>query len=201
KDGSYRWLAWTAATFAAEQLIYIFGRDITARKQAEDEIGNLNTQLSRRVTELTEINRELEAFSYSISHDLRAPLRAMEGFASALLDEDCVSKLGQEATDYVHRIVTSSRYMDKLLADLLEYSRLSHTEVSAAPVPLEEVLQESLHPFCSEIEERKALIQVDRPLGAILAHRPTLRQILMNLLANAIKFVDAKKSPSIHIWA
>jgi signal transduction histidine kinase len=157
--------------------------------------------LNHRVTELTQINRELEAFSYSISHDLRAPLRSMEGFAQALLDDDCVSRLGQEAEDYVHRIVASSQYMDRLLADLLEYSRLSHAEVNAAPVPLEVALNEVLDHFSAEVSRRQADIQVDRPLHTILAHRPTLQQVLTNLLANAIKFVDPSRNPGIHIWS
>ena len=73
RDGSFHWLSWTAAPFALEQLVYIFARDITARKSAEQEIKNLNTELERRISDLTEINNELEAFNYSISHDLRAP--------------------------------------------------------------------------------------------------------------------------------
>jgi PAS domain S-box-containing protein len=87
KDGTFCWLGWTAAPFASERLIYIFARDITVRREAEREIQNLNTQLNQRVNELTQTNKELEAFSYSISHDLRAPLRAMQGFAQALQEE------------------------------------------------------------------------------------------------------------------
>lgn len=87
KDGSFRWLGWTAAPFVSDSLIYIFARDITSRKQAESEIQSLNSTLLSQVAELTRVNQELEMFSYSISHDLRSPLRAMEGYAQILLEE------------------------------------------------------------------------------------------------------------------
>src|SRR5207302_1491679 len=81
KDGSYRWLLWSAVPFPAENLIYIFARDITPRKEAEAEVAQLNHQLEERLKALTAINSELEAFNYSIAHDLRTPLRSMSGFA------------------------------------------------------------------------------------------------------------------------
>src|SRR5262249_16578307 len=102
-DGSFRWLSWTAAPFVSEQLIYIFARHITARKAAESEIRTLNTELELRVHQLTDANNELEAFNYSISHDLRAPLRSIRSF-SQFLREDTEAKLGEAATDYLLRI-------------------------------------------------------------------------------------------------
>src|ERR1043166_1960284 len=128
KDGSYRWIGWTAAAFHAEKLVYIFGRDVTQRKLNEQKIESLNSQLKQRVQELTDINAELEAFSYSISHDLRAPLRSMQGFADALL-EDHGEQLDDGGREYARRIVNSAKYMDALLKDLLDYSRLSRAEL------------------------------------------------------------------------
>jgi signal transduction histidine kinase len=111
KDGSYRWIGWTAAPFPAEKLIYIFGRNVTARREAEEKILQLNGELENRIAALTEVNRELETFNYSISHDLRAPLRSMSGFAQALMDGEA-SRLGVQEADYVRRIANSARRMD-----------------------------------------------------------------------------------------
>jgi signal transduction histidine kinase len=107
KDGSFRWLGWTAAPFPAERLIYIFARDITHRRMNEQKIESLNVQLKQRVQELTDINGELEAFSYSISHDLRAPLRSMQGFADALLEEQ-FERLDDMGREYAQRVVNSA---------------------------------------------------------------------------------------------
>ncbi len=199
KDGSYRWIGWTAAPFPSEKLIYIFGRDITARKQAEEEIRSLNQQLNRRVNQLTEINDELEAFNYSISHDLRAPLRSMQGFAHALCHE-YGQHLDEDGKEFARRIVQSSMYMDTLLHDLLDYSRLSRGDLTPEPVMLEGLFNEILAATAKEVEERKATIQLCRPLACVEAHLPTLRQVLSNLISNALKFVVPGIQPLIKIW-
>src|SRR5689334_11410386 len=114
KDGSFRWLGWTAAPFPAEQLVYIFARDITSRRSAETEIRTLNSELERRINDLTEMNRELEAFGYSISHDLRAPLRSIRSFAQ-FLREHMGTNLDGEGFDYLQRVESAAKYMDLLL--------------------------------------------------------------------------------------
>jgi PAS domain S-box-containing protein len=200
RDGSYRWLGWTAVPFPAERLIYIFARDITAQKQADEEIRHLNEQLHRRVAELTEVNVELEAFNYSISHDLRAPIRSMQGFARAVL-EDEGSTLGPDGKSYVERIVNSGGYMDMLLQDLLNYSRLTRAELNLGPVDLTAILQEVLTHNCREIQDRKAQIKVKPPLGWVMAHPATLNQIIANLVGNAVKFVAKDRQPDINVWA
>src|SRR5262249_53318536 len=103
KDGACRWLEWTAAPFMEERLLYIFARDVTQRRFAEERIRTLNEQLEHRVHELHDTNQHLEAFTYSIAHDLRAPLRAMSGFATALL-EDYASALDGQGRIYAERI-------------------------------------------------------------------------------------------------
>jgi PAS domain S-box-containing protein len=198
KPGGYRWLGWTAAPFAADQLIYIFARDITARKHAEDRITQLNAQLQQRVTALTEVNKELEAFNYSISHDLRAPLRSMQSFAQALL-EDPENKLTDESNDFARRIVRSGRYMDALLRDLLAYSRLSRLELVLSTIDLEVAVRDVIDQLQKDIREKHAVIDVQSPLGLVRGHVPTLNQILANLIGNALKFTAPGKTPSIQV--
>jgi PAS domain S-box-containing protein len=199
KDGSYRWIGWTAAPFPAEKLIYIFGRNVTARKEAEEKILHLNGELENRITALTEVNRELETFNYSISHDLRAPLRSMSGFAQALMDGEA-SKLGTQGADYVRRIANSARRMDSLLQDLLEYSRVARASMPPTTVNLDGVVSEIVTLREREIQETKASIDVKSPLGVVSAHLPTMQQILANLIDNALKFVGKDCAPRLCIW-
>jgi PAS domain S-box-containing protein len=198
RDGAFRWLGWTAAPFASEQLIYIFARDITARKASENEIKNLNTELERRIGDLTEINNELEAFNYSISHDLRAPLRSIRSFAQ-FLREDASGELGKEKDDYLRRVESAAKYMDILLLDLLQYSRLSRSELLLAPVDLELAINDVLTSIDPEVQERKAQVRVRAPLASVRAHPATLRQILYNMVANALKFVAPDQAPDVEI--
>jgi PAS domain S-box-containing protein len=199
KDGSYRWIGWTAAPFPAEKLIYIFGRNVTARREAEEKVKHLNVELEKRVDALTEVNRELETFNYSISHDLRAPLRSMSGFAQALMDGEA-QKLGPQGADYVRRIANSARRMDTLLQDLLEYSRVARVSMSPATVDLDTVMTEILTLREREIQDKLAQIEVKSPLGTVRAHLPTVQQILANLVDNGMKFVAPGKQPHIRIW-
>jgi PAS domain S-box-containing protein len=198
KDGSYRWLGWTAAPFVSEKLIYIFARDITTRKQHEAAIEGLNRQLEHRVQQLTEANAELEAFNYTISHDLRSPLRSMQGFAQALI-EDCNEELNETGKGYTRRIMTSSQYMDTLLQDLLKYSRLSRTEMDRTTLNLESVVNEVIESLSREVEDKKGAVEIERPLLQVYANLSTLKQVLSNLITNALKFVEEGSSPRIRI--
>jgi PAS domain S-box-containing protein len=198
KNGSYRWVGWTAAAFPAEDLVYIFGRDVTQRKVNEQKIESLNTQLQQRVQELTDINDELEAFSYSISHDLRAPLRSMQGFADALLEEQ-FERLDADGKEYAQRVVNSAKYMDRLLNDLLDYSRLSRADLEREPVNLRDEIAELIHQLDGDIEKSRALIKLDLANETVSAHPVTLRQMLTNLVGNAIKFVHPNRTPVVKI--
>lgn len=199
KDGSYKWLGWTAAPFAADQLVYIFARDITERRLAEEQIRCLNHKLQGQLQEIIAVNRELEAFSYSISHDLRAPLRSLQGFAQMLLAEHG-SLLPASGRDYADRIVQSAAHMDQLLRDLLEYSRLNQCQLRPATVRLEPVLAETLETLDGEIHESGGQIEILQPLLPLKAHLPTLKQVLVNLIGNALKFVGHGVQPHIRIW-
>lgn len=159
-----------------------------------------NQALERRVAELAAVNQELDAFGYSISHDLRAPLRALQGFAGALL-ADHGDRLDATGRDYAQRIVAASRHMDVLIQDLLAYSHLGRTEMSIQPIGIASVVDEVREQLGVELEERGAEITVERPLPRVMAHRTVLSQIVTNLLTNAVKFVAPDVSPRIRIWS
>jgi len=199
KNGTYRWLGWTAAPFPEEQLIYIFGRDITENKQAEEEIKSLNQELNRRINDLTDVNKELESFNYSISHDLRAPLRSIASFTQ-VIQTQYGSVLAGEGMDYLHRVENAAKYMDKLLMDLLDYSRVSRSEINLSPVNLENAVSDVLFSIDQEIRQRQAKIEIEGPLGFVNAHAATIRQILYNLIANSLKFSAPDRPPRLRIW-
>jgi PAS domain S-box-containing protein len=198
KDGSYRWLFWSAAPFPAENLIYIFARDITPRKQAEAKVAMLNQELEQRLVALTTINGELEAFNYSIAHDLRTPLRSMSGFAKALLEDES-SNLTPLGLEYATRIARSANYMDNLLLDMLAYSRLAGADMVPEQFTLDEPVAELLGLVEKEIRDHKISVEVGSPLGTVFAHLPTFKQILTNLLSNSVKFVAPDRPAQIRI--
>ncbi len=197
---------WSLQRDAQEQPIGVLeiNRDITAQKQAEEQIRELTRTLERRVQERTrqleEANQDLEAFSYSVSHDLRAPLRAMQGFAGAL-EEEYGDTLDANGHDYTRRIRRAAERMDLLISDLLAYSRLGRAEIEQKPVSLQGIVNDALEQINAAAEERGAQIEVISPLPDVLAHRTTLQQVVLNLLTNAIKFVPPERTPQIFISA
>ena len=152
-------------------------------------------ELEQRVKERTE---DLEAFSYSISHDLRTPLRTMQGFAQALA-EDCGHQLDSTGQDYVRRLERSAKRMDAQIRDLLAYSRLARTEVQLGPVSLEPVVREVLQEMEIEIRETGAQIDVARPLPTVIGQQVVMVQVLSNLVANGIKFMAPGTRPELRI--
>jgi PAS domain S-box-containing protein len=174
------------------------------REHAEGETRSLNTSLEIRVEhrtlQLQEAIAELDAFAYTVSHDLRAPLRAMHGFSQALL-EDYSKTLDPTGREYARRIADATQRMDTLILDLLTYSRLGREELPLEPVALSALLDELLAGFRMDLLEQNADIEVAPLLPSVLAHSVTLRQVVTNLLTNALKFVREGTSPRIRIRA
>lgn len=148
--------------------------------------------------QLQQANDELEAFAYSISHDLRTPLRTMTGFAHALI-EKLGSDLGPEAKDYAERIIVSGRWAEDLISDLLDYSRLSFEALELQPVDLNEVASSVMELVSQEIEDANATITVEDQLPTVMAQQTILAQVLANLVTNAAKFVPEDRPPEIAI--
>lgn len=198
KDNSWRWLRWTAAPFPTEELLYVFARDITARKQAESKVQELTRQLEQRVAALTSANQELESFNYSIAHDLRSPLRSMSGFAKALMEDES-SNFTEQGKEYATRIARSAKYMDSMLLDMLAYSRLARAEIVPVRINLDEPVQELLGVLDNEIRSRGVTLEVASPLGEVWGHLPTLKQVLSNLVSNSLKFSAPERPPHVRI--
>ena len=171
------------------------------RNRAEQSIKRLNRELEERVVERTAqleaSNEELKAFTYTVSHDLRAPLRAMQGFAQALR-EDYASELDELGHEYAQRIVTASHQMDGLILDLLSYSQLSRTDIRIEPVVIERAIEDAIAAVAPLTQQRQAKISVD-PMQPVIGSHRVLVQVFTNLLSNAIKFVPAGIQPEVQI--
>ena len=184
-------------------------RDITERKRTEealalaqaqlsDRAGQLEQAVSERTAELTATNKQLEAFVYSIAHDLRAPLRSMQGLSTMLVDE-AGPALSETGRNYANRISKSAQFMDALLVDLLAFSRISQERIELMAVNLEAVLTAVLSRLEKEIQGKNARIEVLGPWPTVLAHEPILSQVVFNLVSNALKFVLPDVPPQIRI--
>ncbi|WP_148597526.1 PAS domain S-box protein [Aquisphaera giovannonii] len=206
KDGEAIWILLTSSAVGGDpgEPAYRVSiiQDITERKRAVDEVHRLNLELEERVEsrtrELSEANAELEAFSYTIAHDLRAPVRNMHSLAEAL-DEDFGEGLPDEGRDYTGRIVAAALRMDALIQDLLSYARLSREAVRLQPVDLDEAVADVGRQMRPDLAERGAEVAVAGPLGRVVAQRTMLDQALTNLVGNAIKFVEPGRRPAVRI--
>jgi PAS domain S-box-containing protein len=171
-----------------------------AQAQLMDRAGQLEGLVAERTSALITTNNQLEAFAYSIAHDLRAPLRAMQGF-SKLLAEEAGPALSEAGKDYASRINKSAKFMDALLSDLLTFSRISQQRVKMTAVNLETAVESVLARLKPDIQEKNARVECLGPWPIVLAHEPTLSQVLFNLVGNALKFVAPNVAPVVRLRA
>jgi signal transduction histidine kinase len=176
-------------------------RTLAGYEQAEREIKKLNEELEQRVTERTaqleNANQELEAFSYSVSHDLRAPLRHIHGFVEMLRD-DTANTLSDRSRRYLEVISESAMQMGRLIDDLLLFSRMSRDEMRRVRINTDELVREVIDELTREIRERSIEWEID-PLPVVFGDRSMLKQVWVNLLSNAVKYTQGRAPARIKI--
>lgn len=170
--------------------------DITERKRVQQDLEAL---VAERTARLQETVQDLEAFSYSIAHDMRAPLRAMHGFAMLFLEQfgDCAPEEGKE---YLRRITSAAVRLDQLIQDVLCYSRVVRQELPLQRMDLEQLAREIVASY-PQLSAPHVTIRIEGPMPAVLASPAAMTQILSNLLGNAVKFVKPGEHPRIRVCA
>lgn len=173
-------------------------------RASDEKLRGQNVELERRVRERTAQLRgalnELEAFAYSVAHDLRAPLRAMRGFSQILLEAHS-TRLDEAGRDYLSRISVASARLDGLIQDLLEYSRIGRSTVELKSLPMEAVLKTVVKEMEPEFRERRADVRMEGFFPSVFADQIILVRVVTNILSNAVKFVAPGVRPRVRIWS
>jgi light-regulated signal transduction histidine kinase (bacteriophytochrome) len=171
--------------------------EVEQRRQREGEIRKLNQKLANRAAELESSNKELESFAYSVSHDLRAPLRHVVGF-SELLQKQAASLLDDKSQRYIKTILDSAKKMGKLIDDLLSFSRIGRAETKKSLVNLEQLVKDVVSEIEQETRGREIAWKIDA-LPVCYGDRSMLMLVLANLVSNAVKFTRMRTRAEIEI--
>jgi PAS domain S-box-containing protein len=208
KDGSYKWLFWNSYPVPEERLIYGSAREITLRKEAEEQVRVLNDALEQQVAdldasnrELEATNKELEAFSYSVSHDLRAPLRHIDGF-SRILEDEYGSQFDSTASHYLRRIRQGTRHMGELVDDLLSLSRVGRQELRRQLTGLNSLVEEvraELKEIAAQSGRQRSVEWKIAPLPFADCDPALMKQVFANLLSNAVKYTLPRQQAIIEV--
>lgn len=186
--------------YFGQQMIVISARDISEREKAQQEIEQLNAELEQRVLvrtkQLQDANKELEAFNYTVSHDLRTPLRATEIYAH-LLNERCKEQLNEKGIEYLNYLQLSVKQMNDLIEDLLAFAQVGRKEQLAQKVDMGEVFKEAFA-FITSNGDAKTELKLG-PLPTVLADGAMMKQVVVNLLSNAVKFSRKSECPTIKV--
>jgi PAS domain S-box-containing protein len=201
KDGSRFWaeVVTTALRDSRGELVGFvkIDKDITSRRASEEQIQKLNVELTKRVDELGSVNRELESFSYSVSHDLRAPLRHVDGFARILREEHS-AKLTPETIRYLDRILTAATHMGQLIDDLLNLAKIGRLELRRERSQIAGLVKQAIAELPAEAKERNIEWWVE-PLPELNCDARLLKLIFANLLSNAVKFTRKQENALIEV--
>jgi PAS domain S-box-containing protein len=206
KTGETHWLHWTNRAIYSTQGDILshqsIGQDITDRKLAELNVIRLNNELEARVVERTReleaANKDLESFVYSVSHDLRAPLRAVTGFAQILVNRhfDC---LNEEGRHYLENVLQAGNHMSELIDDLLQYSRTGQGSLQMRPIELAPIIQGLAVTFQERMESSGAKLIIEEPLASPIGDATLIGQQFTNLIDNALTYSNPESAPFIHI--
>jgi PAS domain S-box-containing protein len=197
RDGSYRWLHWTATPFLEQGVIYAAARDVTQRKQNEQRIQELNRELGHKLDELAAVNQELEGFSYSVAHDLRAPLRHVNGFSKILL-EDHGPEMKQEARRLLERVCDGAQHMGTLIDELLNFSRMGRRDLQRQITGLNSLVEEARAGLRAESDGRSIEWRIGR-LPYADCDPALMKQVFSNLLSNAVKYTRPREQAVVEV--
>ena len=198
RDDHQTVVQWVGSATDIDEQRLAYAELAEARTRLKSHAEELEARVRARTATLREANAELEAFTYSVSHDLRTPLQFVRGFAEAIRS-DAAATLSADSADYLQRIIRAASRMDTIIQDLLAYSRLSRSEMQLVPISLDEMVSDVLAHHHATIKQTGANITVHRPLPGVLADKTGLFQALSNLVSNALKFTRPGHLPHITI--